>query len=566
MIASLVILILIVLLAVFLFKRFTKSTNQRTSESNSIKQFFQYLLLFGLLIIVGIGFSGLLARVLDQSNFIVADQAALARYTAFVIVGFPILLGLFWWIKNQHQNDPRQRNSTAWNFYLTSILITSVLVLISALNQVLRWVFSTVEFSSQALSQALIWGTIWIIHIYLGKKFASSEKLQLHYLIGSFIGLIIGIVGLSTLISTAVRTILIGESTSLIDTNLDNLAHSLIYLFLAALVWGIYWVKNARVFEKSELWLLYVLIIVIGGSLITAISTATSILYQVLVWVIGTPTEKLVVTHFQEIPSLVALAIATALVWWYHKLLLLQEKSQSRSEVNRSYDYLISAIGLIAAAAGFTVIFVSLIEALSVATLVVGGGAINTLLLALTLIAVGAPVWFINWNRTQKLVKSEDLPEQTSQIRKIYLFLLFGIGGVAAVTSLIAAVFVLFEDLFTTGAALETLRTMRFPLGILLTTAAIAGYHWLIFKREKDTLSAEVVGPRFIYLISPIDEQISEWLKKNTRAKFRVLFEVDSQEPIIDRAKLLNLLENANSKTVIITNEQGKLKLINVVE
>ena len=107
---------------------------------------------------------------------------------------------------------------------------------------------------------------------------------------------------------------------------------------------------------------------------------------------------------------------------------------------------------------------------------------------------------------------------------------------------------------------------MRFPLGILLTTAAIAGYHWLIFKREKDTLLAEVVGPRFIYLISPIDEQISEWLKKNTKAKFRVLFEVDSQEPIIDRAKLLTLLENANSKTVIITNEQGKLKLINVVE
>lgn len=566
MTASLVILILFVLLAVFLFKRFTKSTNQRSSESNSIKQFFQYLLLFGLLIIVGVGFSGLLARVFNQSNFIVADQAALARYTAFIIVGFPILLGLSWWIKNQHQNDPRQKNSTAWNFYLTSILITSVLVLISALNQVLRWVFSTVEFSSQALSQALIWGTIWIIHIYLGKKFANSEKLQLHYLIGSFIGLIIGIVGLSTLISAAVRSILISENTSLIDTNLDNLAHSLIYLFLAVLVWGIYWVKNARVFEKSELWLLYVLIIVIGGSLITAISTATSILYQVLVWFIGNPTEKLAVTHFQEIPSLVALAIATVLVWWYHKLLLLQEKNQSRSEINRSYDYLISAIGLIAAAAGFTVIFVSLIEALSVATLVVGGGAINTLLLALTLIAVGAPVWFIHWNRTQKLVKSEDLPEQTSQIRKIYLFLLFGIGGVAAVTSLIAAVFALFEDLFTTGAALETLRTMRFPLGILLTTAAIAGYHWLIFKREKDTLLAEEVGPRFIYLISPIDEQISEWLKKNTKAKFRVLFEVDSQETIIDRAKLLNLLENANSKTVIITNEQGKLKLINVVE
>ena len=566
MIASIVILILIASLAVVLFKRFTKSTNQRSSESNSIKQFFQYLLLFGLLIIVGVGFSGLLARVFNQSNFIVADQAALARYTAFIIVGFPILLGLSWWIKNQHQNDPRQKNSTAWNFYLTSILITSVLVLISALNQVLRWVFSTVEFSSQALSQALVWGTIWIIHIYLGNKFANSEKLQLHYLIGSFIGLIIGIVGLSTLISTAVRSILISENASLIDTNLDNLAHSLIYLFLAVLVWGIYWVKNARVFEKSELWLLYVLIIVIGGSLITAISTATSILYQVLVWFIGNATEKLAVTHFQEIPSLVALAIATGLVWWYHKLLLLQEKNQSRSEINRSYDYLISAIGLIAAAAGFTVIFVSLIEALSVATLVVGGGAINTLLLALTLIAVGAPVWFIHWNRTQTLVKSEDLPEQTSQIRKIYLFLLFGIGGVAAVTSLIAAVFALFEDLFTTGAALGTLRTMRFPLGILLTTAVIAGYHWLIFKREKDTLLAEVVGPRFIYLISPIDEQISEWLKKNTKAKFRVLFEVDSQEPIIDRAKLLTLLENANSKTVIITNEQGKLKLINVVE
>jgi hypothetical protein len=566
MIASLIILVLIVLILVFLFLRFTKSSNQKTSEPNPIKQFFQYLLLFGLLIIVGVGFSGLLARAVNQSSFFVADQAALARYTAFIVVGLPILFGLSWWIRNQHKNDSGQKNSTAWNFYLTIVLVTSVLVVVGALNQLLRWTFGTAEFSSQSLAQFLIWGIIWLLHLYLAKKFANLEKMQLHYLIGSFIGLILGIVGLSTLISTAVRSFLISQNSTLINTNLISLTNGLIYLFLAVLVWSIYWLRNAIKFEKSDIWLFYVLIIAIGGSLVTAISTFSTVLYQALVWFIGNPNEKVALIHFQDIPILVALAMSTVLVWWYHKSLLQQEKVQARTEIDRSYDYLISAIGLIAAAAGFTVIFVSLIESLSVSTIVVGSGAINTLLLALTLIAVGAPVWFIHWDRTQKLVKNEDLPEQTSQIRKIYLFLLFGIGGVAAVISLITAVFFLFEDIFTTGASLETLRRMRFPLGILLSTAAIAGYHWLIFKGEKENLLAEVAGPKYIYLVSPNDEEISKWLKVNTKAKFKVWFDVDSQEPVFDRAKLINLLEMSNSKTVFITNEQGKLKLINVVD
>ena len=566
MIISLVFISLLFVGLAILISRLSGKNLHKENKTNNLKQFFQYSVLFGLLTITAVGLAGLLGRIFNSATFVLADQSALARYSAFVIVGIPILIGVSSWLRRQHLQNAEEKDSLAWNFYLTLVLVISLIAWASALNQIMRWLFTDEQVSNQSLAIFIVWGAIWLIHLRFALKHSDSKKIQLAFLIGSFIGAVIGIVAVSTLLSTAIRALLITRDVNLIDTNLNSLIHGLIYLGIATLIWITYWIKIASKSTKSTLWFTYLLIVAIGGSLITAVSTLSSSAYQIMVWLIGEPVEKSFNSHFQGLPVLLSVGVSTLVVWWYHNSVLKEISSNERTEVNRAYDYLIALIGLIAAAAGITTIVVSLIESLTLSSLITGGSAINTLLSALTLIAVGAPLWLIHWQRVQVLIKKQDLVEIRSQSRKVYLFVLFGVSGIAAIISAILVVFFIFEDLFTGDMNLDTLRRIRIPLAILISTGLVSFYHWIIFKEERALVSEADTEPEFINVISPPDDELSNWLKQNFRGKFNIWIDADSSFGPFDRGELLNLISSSKSRNIFIVSQQGKPQIINVVK
>ena len=564
MIASLALLTILLAGIVILISKRANQSTFREEKTNNLKQFFQYSVLFGLVIVVAVGFAGLLGRIFNRSTFVLADESALARYSAFVIVGLPLLLGVANWIRRQHQQNTKEKESLAWNFYLTVTSIVALIAWASALNQLLRWIFADEFISSQSFSVFIVWILIWVIHLRFAWKNADPQKIQLSFLLGSFIGAVVGIVAVSTILSTALRALMITRETNLIESNLNSLIHGLIYLAIAAIIWITYWIRFAITFEKTVLWFTYLVIVAIGGSLITAVSTLSTSVYQIIVWLIGEPVEKTFSSHFQNMPTLASVALTTLFVWWYHKSVLKEINVGRRNDVNRTYDYLIAAIGLVAATTGFTTVLVSLMESLAVASLITGDSAINTLLLALTLIAVGAPFWFIHWNRVQKLITYHDLDEQKSPVRRVYLFLLFGVSGIAAIVSAILVVYFVFEDSFSGGLSLETLRKLRFPLAILISTAVISGYHWLVFRADRELDLADAMEPDNIYVISSFDDDLADWLKKNARGKSKVWIDLDSKAEPFDRAELLQLIKSSRSKTIFVLNHDGKPQIINV--
>jgi hypothetical protein len=564
MILSIFLLIVPILIGSFFLVRFLQRSKYKAREDNSLKQFFQYFLLFGLLIVVAVGLTGLIGRMLSQATFVVVDQAALARNISFVVVGLPILIGLVIWLKNQHQVNESERKSFAWGFYLTVISVFSLLVSLTAANQILRWIVQLDDYSSQAVAQLIVWSAIWVGHWRLVRNFADQKQMQINYLVGSFIGLFLGIVGLTGLISSAINSLLIDLNTNVLRNNLEGLLSSIISLGLAAAVWTIYWVKISAKTEKSNAWYVYLLLIVIGGSLITFVSTLSAGFYQILVWFLGEPIENTAILHFQNTPSLLAISLTMFLVWWYHRKVLLISQVTGRTEIDRIYDYLISAIGLVAATIGLITVLVAFIESLTAGLVISGANAINTLLVALTLLLVGVPVWFMHWSRAQKLVNSKDLEEIGSSTRRIYLFLLFGVSGIAAVISLILAVFFLLEDILTAGLTSETFRQMRYPLAILVSTAGIASYHWSIFKNERYEITKSSSGPKFIYIISPADPDLANWLSENTKAKFRIWYEKEGSTEVFSRSSLLDLISSVELDTIFIVNEKGSPRLIEV--
>jgi hypothetical protein len=186
-----------------------------------------------------------------------------------------------------------------------------------------------------------------------------------------------------------------------------------------------------------------------------------------------------------------------------------------------------AGVSLLAAAGGLTMVLVAAVEALTARALV-GEAAINSLLAAATLLVVGAPVWWFFWSRIQAAARSAPEEEHASPTRRVYLFVLFGLGGVAAVIALLVGVYLLFEDVFEGTFGAVTVRSMRFPIGILATTGAIAGYHWSVYRDERGHAPAAPAVPRFVLLVGPADRDIARAVSRSTGSRVETWTRTDA--------------------------------------
>jgi hypothetical protein len=282
-----------------------------------------------------------------------------------------------------------------------------------------------------------------------------------------------------------------------------------------------------------------------------------------LVWFIGEPTSQKIAEHFASSPQSIATALGAFLFWWYHKSLL--PTQVIRADIQRTYEYLVSAISLIASAIGISIVIVALIEATTSQTLLAGPSAINTLLGAATVIGVAGPVWWHFWNRIQKIASSSKEVEHSSPVRRIYLFLLFGVGGIVAIVSLITVVYQLFNALLTSNLGANTLNEMRFAIGILVSTGIVAGYHWEIYRHEKDVEVEFASTPMNVLLVGPESAELIRDLKSATGAKVSFLQRTDANELTWPVAHVIELVSQSKERDLLILLETTGVKVVPVI-
>ena len=209
------------------------------------------------------------------------------------------------------------------------------------------------------------------------------------------------------------------------------------------------------------------------------------------------------------------------MIWWYHQQML-AAATPERSEVTRFYEYLMSGIALLAAAVGITLVVVALVESLvPVAAVEVGTSVANSLLAGVTLLLVGGPLWWVFWSRVERQTRDGDPEELASPTRRIYLFVLFGLGGVAAVVAVLVAAFLGIQGTLEDGFDSQVVRDMRLPVAILLATGAVSGSHWTIYRDDRSRLPAPAArrGPRFILLIGAPDDAVRRVVERLTGAR-----------------------------------------------
>ena len=137
----------------------------------------------------------------------------------------------------------------------------------------------------------------------------------------------------------------------------------LVTLAVGAPVWFVYWVRTAARDERTPLWLAYVLLVGVAGGLVTAIVAASTLLYQVLVWLVGDPGPRPPRSTSTTRPLRQRRRSSGSCVWWYHRTVLRAGAGEARTEVRRVYEYLMAGTGLLAASAGLVIVLAALVEA-----------------------------------------------------------------------------------------------------------------------------------------------------------------------------------------------------------
>ena len=555
MTAAVILLIVVGLGITFIVRRSAKS-NLQTHASSPVRSFFQFGVLYALLVTVANGVAGLLGRLINPSSLVLANDSSLARNLSFVVVGLPLFIGIGLWVrKGIRANSGLLEEPLAGLFVLLGAM-TSLLIALTSTSRSLQNLVSGEQMDGQALANAIVWTVVWGGLWKLHTVVIPQERSHLHHLAGSLVGFVAAVIGLISVIAQVLEQATGMNSDLLVSPGSTKILDALISFACGAVVWFHYWIRTARLEKQDNLWLAYVFIVGIGSGLVMAVVAASTVLYSSTVWFFGEPISQVARIHFSGTPGALGTVIVGTLSWNYHKSLIAE--TNQRSEINRVYEYIIAGISLIASSVGLSMILIAAIEASFTSDVIVARPAINSFFAAITLMIVGGPIWILFWRRIQRTVHINSAVELASPTRRIYLFLLFGIGGIAAIISLLAGVYQLFNDAFTSGISGSTIRDMRSSIGVLSSTAVVAVYHWSIYRAERDVEVAFVDRPRAVLLVGSGDLNGVRQIQSATSAQVTLWerSDVQMQEwPVEEVIAAIN--QNTNQQLIVVQDSSG---------
>lgn len=484
-------------------------------SARGVRQFFQYLILFGLLVITVVGIDGLFRYLLEPAEVLFGPDTRLARALSFTLVGFPLAAWLAFVTVRQHRADPHESESPIWALHLTIGALTGLIGTMASTYALLAVLFQAEDFKPSAITSLLVWGALWLGYWLVAVRTLPESHNQPHLILGSFIALATTVVGFVNLLSASADALLLSDVV--FDLS-ENIGRAGALFATGAIAWVWYWFRHAVGSPRHGLWHVLVLPIGVGGGLLMAVVGVSIALWQTLTWFLGDTFSETAIAHFRNTPAALAVALAGLLVWWYHKSLL--APAAERSEINRVHEYIVAAIGLAAAAFGLGTLIVAAIESVTPGT-DFGISVMNTLLGAVTLLLVGIPLWWIYWSRCQRAVTKDPSAELVSITRRIYLIAMIGIAGVAAVVSLVFISYTLLVDVVDGSVSLETLRSMRYGLGVLAASAAVSAYHAVVQRADRARGITAPQGTRHanVLLVGVLDNELERRIEHETGAR-----------------------------------------------
>ena len=464
------------------------------SAQRTVRRVITYLLLFALVIIAAIGFSGLLERLLVAgTELATGDVTGLARSLAFALIGGP-LAALLWWVVWRRLGDETERASVGWGLYVTGAYVLTLILAVSNLLSTLTTLIGGQSLQWRAsLASGLVWAAVWVWHRWMWRhpRKGPREVADISTALASYIGLVMAVSGavaaLSTLLDAALRGALAAAAVG--KPWWVSVLQSLVWAVGGAMVWWWHWKHDGGRQLRGGLASVGLIAVGVLGAGVLTLGGAGLTLF-VLLRLAFDRTESMDLLLEPLAPALAAAAIGS-LVWVYHRGL-----ARGSSETIRQGSRLVtSGVALVAAASGIGVIVNA---ALAMAATPFVGSGIRTLLLGgISSLLVGAPVWWLTWKPLQRSSVAQPGPAGGSwtwqNARRVYLIVVFGLSAVVAVITLLVIGYRMFEFFLGDVSGGSLVERVRAPLGLLVATGLVAGYHFAVWRHERALLAA--AGP-----------------------------------------------------------------------
>ena len=461
-----------------------------TTGLSTVRRVIVFVLLFAFVTLAAAGLSGLLGRLFDgllevlpgdTGRLAGSDVSGLAQSLAFTLIAGPFAAVLWWLLWRRMAGD--ERSALAWGLYVAAMstvaVITSTTALLGAAAALVGG-----DRQPHGLATALVWAAVWVWHRWMsGHRDKGPVRLRsVSPVLGSVFGLLIGAGGAITAIGSV-----FGLAVTSVLPLLDGGAFwwrqpvvGLVWCVGGASVW--WWHLNReRVATMRGGFADVALVCVgIGAALVTTLVGAGVTLY-VLLRLCFDRSEPLGAILDPLGPHLAA-ALVGALVWRYHGRL-----AARRSAATRGATTLVtSGLALACAATGVGVVVKSLLAVLTAP--LVGSDTRALLLGGLSALVVGGPLWWAAWRPLAPQVRDRTSQGGAGNGRRVYLVLVFGLSAVVALITLLVIGFRLFEFGLGGTADRSVLEGVRAPLGLLVATGLVAGYHFAVWRRDRSLL------------------------------------------------------------------------------
>lgn len=431
-----------------------------------VRRWIVFAILFALVCIAANGISGLLHRALSAGEALTGGTSTLGIWLAYALIGGPLAV-LLWWFSWRRMSDA-DRGSVAWGLYVGAMYLTSLIVFSTALLSVLsaavrgRW-------EPWSAGTALTWFALWLAHRWLLRHPTKSPTRL------ATVALALGALwGVGVASAGAIRTI-----TRVVDESLTlgpslgagwwpSAVQGLIWAVGGGVIWWWHWRHEGVGRLRTDF---------ADGAVAVTVLVAAAVSLSGLGTVLFVALRALFdqgagwTAILSPLPAAVAFAGVGTVIWLFHLRDLIARGAGAR-EAGRLIE---SGVGLVGFASGIGVVINAALASLRPP--LVGSDARELLFAGLAALIVGAIVWFRTWHPLHVDA------EAGAPARRIYLIAVFGVSAVVALGALLFIGTRVFQTILGQGE--DLLENVRAPLGLLVATALVAGYHFAVWRRDR---------------------------------------------------------------------------------
>ena len=459
------------------------------------------------------GMIGLARSIFSDSSS--GGVSQLSQALALILVGVPVF-GIHWWAAQRSANqDEEERSSGVRALFLYAVLLGLLIPFsqngLAVLNRLVTNLFNIpssraliggYQSLSDNLIAALFNGFVAVYFLNILKKdwleVSNKAALTLTRRIYRYIWVLYSLVMAIAGVNQILRYIFSLASIGGVYENAlfaNGLALTLVGIPLWVWAWKVVQDSLSDPAEKASLLRLGILYFFSLAGVIFVLSTTGIVINEFFQMLFDRNTFA---AFFIAIDEPLAIAIPLGAVWayyghWLQRDLAALPSAPRRAALHRFYYYILSAIGLVTAFIGLSMLLAFIVDA-ALATSVYKS---NRLAESLATLFVGLPLWLFTWQPMQAKALSDDEDAEQARrsiIRKIYLYLAIFAGVVGGMVAAVQLISLLFEALLGSLPNNFT-RDLLNSLQMLILFGGLLTYHWQSLRRD-GLLRSEIKGKK----------------------------------------------------------------------